>query len=466
MISLLQRCCPGPLRDAVAAATGADRPWWPLLPLGAISLAAISVLAWRDTSWREEPGLFAGAALVMGAVMLIGLWVVRSRRLPMAAIAWILLVGASLNIVGTVLWHSDDVHRYVVEGQQVLAMQNPYLVPPGDPLAQALVPASIGGRVNHPGMTAIYPPASLLVEAGVQALLPGLQGFTVLACAASLAAIGLSLALIVRTGIAPGLILVVAWNPVLAIFASGEAHNDIIMAVLLLIALLLATCGAAKSAIVTLTLAILVKPFAAITLPALLATAGWRRWWLVPVTAAVLYLPFAGAGSGLLASLLAFGGTMHFHGALDPWIRLGAAVVVAPANVELAVRIVLMLALAGGLTWLWLRRGSAPLPTLAVRMLGVLLLCLPTLHPWYFIAVVVLLPFARSWALAVWTASAGLYWLHGVRILDLGTWAETPWVTALAHLPAVFLMLYEVFGPQREPREPGRIPRIGRCIHA
>jgi hypothetical protein len=238
------------------------------------------------------------------------------------------------------------------------------------------------------------------------------------------------------------------------------------MAVLLLTALLLATCGKAMASIVTVTLAILVKPFAAIALPALLAAAGWRRWWLVPVTAAVIYLPFAGAGTGLIASLLTFGSTMHFHGALDPWIRWGATLVVAPANVELAVRIVLILALASGLTWLWLRRGSAPLPTLAVRMLGVLLLCLPTLHPWYFIAVVVLLPFARTWALAVWTASAGIYWLHGVQILAIGDWIETPWVTALAHLPAVTLMLVEVFGPLREPCEPGRLPIIGRYIHA
>jgi uncharacterized protein YhhL (DUF1145 family) len=117
----------------------------------------------------------------------------------------------------------------------------------------------------------------------------------------------------------------------------------------------------------------------------------------------------------------------------------------------------------GGLVWVWLRRGSLSVPTLAVRILCVLLLCLPTLHPWYFMPLVVLLPFARSWAVAVWTASVGVYWLHGLQILALGTWIETLWVTALAHLPAVFLVLIEAFGPIREPAQP--LP-IGRSFHA
>ncbi len=454
------------LRNAVEGDTGEDRPWWMLVPLGLSSIAAIAVMVARATSWREEPGLFATAALLMGAVFLAGLWVVRSRRIPMAAMAWILAVGVALNVIGTGLQHSDDVYRYVVEGQQILALQNPYQIPPGNPAAKALVPAETSKRVNHPEMTAIYPPVSLLVEAGVQAVLPGLRGFTLLACVASLLAIGLVLALIVRLGVQPGLILAVAWNPVLPIFASGEAHNDIVMAVLLLIALLVATAGRTSTAVVTATLAILVKPFAAIALPVLLATTGWRRWWLVPVTALVIYLPFTSAGAGLVSSLLTFGGSMHFHGALDPWIRIGLSWIVPVPQVEVAVRLVLLLGLASGLTWLWLRCGSAPLPTLTVRMLGVLLLCLPTLHPWYFIAVVVLLPFARSWALAVWTASAGVYWLHGVQILASGDWIETPWVTALAHLPAVGLMLVEVCGPLRKAHEPGRLPLLEGFIHA
>ncbi len=440
------------------------RPWWPLIPLGLASLGALGVMVSRSGSWRDEPWLFAGCALLMGAVFLLGLALVRSRSIPRSGVVWILTVGVLLNLLSTGLWHSDDVHRYVIESRQILAGQNPYAVPPAAPEARALVSPAVYDQINHPEMTAIYPPVSLIAEAGVQAVLPGLSGFTVAACATSLLAIALALLLMRRHGLPSALILAVAWNPVLPLFASGEAHNDILMAVLLLAALLLATHGRMAAAVVTATLAALVKPFAALALPALLAHTGWRRWWLVPLTAVLVYLPFASAGSGLFASMLAFGGSMHFHGALDPWIRLALTGVVPPEQLESAVRLVLLAMLSGGLAWLWLRRGSAPLPTLTVRLLGLFLLCLPTLHPWYFIGIVVLLPFARSWALPLWTACAGIYWLHGVRILAIGDWAETPWVTALAHLPVVALMLWEAFGPLREPREPGQLPWQGRSI--
>ena len=49
--------------------------------------------------------------LLMGVVFLAGLWVVRSRRIPMAAMAWILTLGVALNLIGAGLRQSDDIHR-------------------------------------------------------------------------------------------------------------------------------------------------------------------------------------------------------------------------------------------------------------------------------------------------------------------------------------------------------------------
>jgi hypothetical protein len=439
---------------------------WALIPLGVLVLGILTVLVSRAESWRQEPLLFAGGMLGMGAIYLLGLAVVRSQTVSLGMLAWILAVGAGLQLIGMGLWHSDDVLRYVVEGHQILAGQNPYAIAPHHPAAQALVPTDISAGVNHPWMTAIYPPVCLLVEAGVQALLPGVIGFTVAAAFGSLACIVLALALMMRQGLAPGLILAVAWNPVLPFFAGGEAHNDILLAGLVLLSMLLAMERRPAATWFTIGLAILAKPFAIVLLPAWWFVLGWKRSWVLPLTIVVCYLPFLDAGRGLVTSLLTFGGAMHFHGALDPWIRLLLATLVTGPLVEPLVRVALLMTLALGVGWLWLRRGGAPLPTLCVRLLAVLMLCLPTLHPWYFMAIVVLLPFARSWALAVWTGMAGVYWLHGLEMAQVGHWTETPWVTALAHLPAVGLMAYEVFGPWREQQEPGRLWWLKDCRHA
>ncbi len=432
---------------------GSTTRWWPLVPLGLIGTLTVSGMAAQPGSWRDDPWWFATLALLLGASYLLALRVVRARPQPRAALGWILVVGVVMQVIGTGLWHSDDVNRYLVEGRQLLVGQNPYAIAPADPAARALVSPAIAAGVNHPTMTAIYPPLALWTHAAIAGIAPTPAAITVAACTTTIVVLLLVLALLVRHGLPPALILATAWNPVLPLFASGEAHHDIVMAMLVLVALLLAAHGRATAAIIAGTAAVLIKPFALPLLP-LLLTGRWRWWWLIPVIVVLAYLPFLDAGRGVVTSLFAFGGSMQFHGALEPLVRVVVASAVPPTLVSAVVRVVLGLLLILGWWWLWRRRAGAPLPTLAVRAFGVLLLCLPTLHPWYFIVVVALLPFARTWALPVWTALAGVYWLHGVGMLPTGTWSETPLVTALAHLPAVGLMAWEAFGPRREPAEP------------
>ncbi len=453
----------GRIAERIPVEPRGSRDAWALFPLGAVSLAALAILAVRDASWREEPWLFSLAGLVLGSVYAGGLWVVRTRETGRAGVAWILVVGIALEILATGLWHSDDVNRYVVEGRQILAGQNPYAVPPADLAARALVPEGIARRVNHPEMTAIYPPLALASHAGVAALSPTPAAFTHAAWIATVAGLLLVLALLERESLYPAHILAAAWNPVLPLFAVGEAHNDVFMAVVLAAALLLLAHDRRRLSIVAATAACLLKPFAVAALPVVLSADRWRRWWLVPILAAAAFAPFVLAGPGIFESLVAFGGDMHFHGALEPLVREAARASLPETLVEPAVRAALAALLVAGLAWLWIRRGGAPAPTLTVRALAVVLLCSPTLHPWYFIALVFFLPFARTWALPLWTACAPVYWLHGVAIQSTGAWTETRWVTALAHWPAVLLMAWEAFGPAREPREAVRALLLERA---
>lgn len=411
-------------------------PRWLLVPSGLLAVACLALLAADDRSWLEAPLRFALGALGIGAACLAGLAVARSQPLGRGWLAWILAVGAVLQVVALGLWQSDDVARYVIEGRQILHGQNPYAVPPGAPEAAALADPALLARLNHPHMTAIYPPAALAAHAAVEAVRPGPRGFAAAGLLGALGLIGLALLLLRRHGLPAGLVVAVAWNPVLAIFGAGESHNDLLMALALVGALALLPAAPLR-ALVLASLACLCKPFAVAALPAVLQRSGWRWLWLPPAIAIAAYLPFAGAGSGLVASLGTFGGSMHFHGALDPWIRHALRPLVGWEQLETAVRVALAALLLAGWSAVWLRHRDEPAPRLALRLLAVLLLCLPTLHPWYFLAIVPLLPFATGWWLPLWTALAGIYWLHGIAMQTTGTWTETPWVTALAHLPAL-----------------------------
>ena len=140
---------------------------------------------------------------------------------------------------------------------------------------------------------------------------------------------------------------------------------------------------------------------------------------------------------------------MHFNGALEPLLRWMVRGVVAPKSAQL-VTATLLAVIWLSASWLLIRRSrraGTPIAATVAQLFAVLLVCLPTLHPWYLAPLALLLPLTRTWALAVWTAFAPVYWLHGLGISANVPWAELGWVTALAHAPAALVLLFEVLAP-------------------
>lgn len=419
------------------------RRW--LVLLGVASLLGYAVLAAQPGSWRDRPGLFAGVGLVLGALYLAALAVVRRRPAGRSTLAWIIAVAVAMRVLALGLAPSDDVNRYIVEGVQVRGGENPYLVAPGQSSLLAELPADVRAGVNHREWSAIYPPVTLAFEAAVTSLSVRPMAFKIAVSLAEMAALGLVLLLLAHFGAPSTWLLAAAWNPVGPLFGAGEGHQDFVTAALLVLSLLLAAWGHRRLGLVGTALAALTKPFALVAAPAQ-GRLGERHTWLVPAAVALLaYAPFVAAGSALFRSLGRFGGELHFHGALEPVIRAAVASVV-PAALVRAVTVAVLVGLwgtASALIWRHGRAHGASPAALTARLLAALLLCLPTLHPWYLAPLVVLLPFTGSWALAAWTAMAPIYWLHGLAFQSTGDWTEAPWVTALAHGPALVLLAWE-----------------------
>ncbi|MEO6594578.1 MAG: glycosyltransferase, partial [Planctomycetota bacterium] len=419
------------VREAVLADQCRVRPLWPLVPLGLLAFVAVALLGNTHATWRQQPWWFAGCGLVVGACCVMALRRVSTARASLPSLVWILVVGVALQAVAMGLPLSDDVHRYAVEGAQLLAQQNPYAVAP----AAANLPGVIVAGVNHAEMTSIYPPLMLWVHQGVMAAWPGEPGFRALALAgiAALAVLGLALLVLMRRS--PLLLVAVLWNPALVLFTAGEAHHDVVMAAVLVASLLALQCRLPRTCILLAATAALLKPFAVVALPLLLLATSWRHVWIPVAAALVAYLPFAAAGQGLVASLFTFGGTMQFHGAIEPMLAPIVASLLPGDAVASTVRALLAVAFVIGFVWLCQRSRGEVIASRVARAVALLLLCLPTLHPWYFTLLVALLPFTPSRVLVAWTAAAPVYWLHGVAMADDATWAEWPWATSLAHLP-------------------------------
>lgn len=112
-----------------------------------------------------------------------------------------------------------DVWRYIWEGLIQNAGFNPYLLPPNAPALVALRP-EWWAQMNHPSISAIYPPLAELVFRAMAAISPTLIFFKLVFVAADL---GVAALLWRRFGAGA---LLWAWNPLVLYSFAGGVHYD------------------------------------------------------------------------------------------------------------------------------------------------------------------------------------------------------------------------------------------------
>ncbi len=361
------------------------------LELAALGAALTGVVGWmaRVPSWFHDLGSFQGLYAV--ATLLYAAAVARLGRfatLPRAGLA-VFAVAAACRVLLAPLPPSlsGDLFRYVWEGRVWLAGANPYALAPGAPELAALRDEAVFPFVNHPHLSAIYPP---LAEAGfalVASLSPGVLAFKLWVAAHDLALVGVLLAWSARARGSAAWALVYAWNPLVLVEYAGTGHND--PTAMLGLAIALATCDRrpALSAL-ALSWGALVKLAPLVALPFL-----WPRW---NARARVLCVAFLVPGLAWFAletratysGLAAYWGQWRnnelvFHlaeRALGGFGRARAATLALVAAVAVAC--------------LW--RRLAPHES-SRRVLGTALVTSPVVHPWYAGWFLMLEPHGPSW---------------------------------------------------------------------
>jgi hypothetical protein len=399
-----------------------------LLGIALLSIAGYSFLASLPYSWRDLPVTFAVVGVLLGGLYLLAVGLITSSQHPNGkrpSLLFIITVAVIMRLVCLGLTPSDDLARYAIEGQQILAGENPYSIAPGVSAVAAAMPAIITNPLNHGDWTAIYPPLAITYHTVVGFIAAEPIAYKLAALVCEVLAMWLIVLLLQRQHLPTTLLLLAAWNPIGPLFITGEGHHDIVMVVFLLTALVWTAHGFGRS-IFAMSCAALVKPFAVVALIPLLLQRRWSWWLLPPLIAVLSYLPFATAGLGVVDSLGRFASTMHFHGALEPFIREVWSWMV-PATAVRAYTVITLIALLISAVCLILRASlTVPITTLLIRLFAVLLLCLPTMHPWYFMVVVSLLPFTRSYGLLAWTALAPV---------AVQSWPMCRWVKRLTGAP-------------------------------
>jgi alpha-1,6-mannosyltransferase len=317
---------------------------------------------------------FAPRVVVIGLV-LAAVWHIEFIRLPAGA--------------------DDDIHRYVWDGRLQRLGYNPYLVVPSDPAAKALHTPETRS-LNNPDLPSPYPAGALLFFRAVTSIQESAFALKIAFVVCEFAIVFVLLDVLRCNRQGAHLVLVYAWNPLLAVEVAGNGHVDVVGALLLLVSAAALGRRWRVTAAVGLGLAVAVK-----LLPVVLLPLYWRRVRIRDAALAVavvglLYLPFLDHGRIPIGSLGTYVQTFRFNGPVFEMLDRSA-----PPQFLAGIAV-----LVGFVTAIWLRSAANEWSSDKFAWpMAASLLCAPAVFPWYLLW---LLPFAMSSStllIIVWTVS-------------------------------------------------------------
>ncbi len=444
----------------------------------ALLVAALAGLHFVPPQVAAEAGdgLGVGRAFVPSLVLILvatAAWihvcieVSRGRFRPRFAVALLLAFSLRALVFPLAPAMSDDIYRYVHEGQMVLALQNPYLTAPADVAAEFRDPA-IHPFINNPTIPAAYPPAMQGALAAAAATGLGVYGPKLVFGLLDLGLFALLWLLLVRVGLPPARALIHGLCPLVVFEFAGEGHGDSLAVLATVAAFLCVRMRWAIAAGVALAIATGAKFLPALFLPFVVREVGVgrriRTILAFGLALLAMWLPFAWVSlTGEATPLAWLDGTLRYasewrhndslfallHAPFKAWEDQGA---LGGFEAQRLAKIPLAVFGLGLLLWAYARR--VRLEIVAGAFFLFFLAATPTLHPWYALfplPFLAFMPWGDPWK-----------WPNAVLLVFFGTlfasyhvlpgwledqvWEEQTWVKVLEFLP---LYLGVAFGWRR-----------------
>ena len=344
----------------------------------------------------------------------------------------------SLGVMGRIgfLWFpvSNDVYRYIWEGYIQNQGFNPYQIAPNDPLLTGLIQgdmATIWQQINHKDLSAAYPPLMMLLFRTLSAISPTPILFKIAMMGFDLMTIGALVLIVQWRKIPPAHLIWYVANPFALVYVAGEAHLDIVQAAFLVWGLYFIGSRKPVAGFLALGMAAVSKYFAIVALPFVMTRSN-RHAWPAIFIAGVAFIPFMHDPEAVFRSLFIFGSRMHYNDGLAEILRFLFGTLALP------VLCLILLSLLAGI-YLFVH----DILRSVYLALGVLLLCLPTLHPWYLLLMAPLMVVypSRAWLYLMLATIATLPVL--ATEYHTGVFLENKWLKLIEYLPFYGLLIYD-----------------------
>jgi hypothetical protein len=289
----------------------------------------------------------------------------------------------------------DDIHRYVWDGRLQRLGYNPYIVVPSDPAVKGLHTPETR-NLNNPDLPSPYPAGAQLFFRAVTAIQESTFALKIAFVLCEFAIVFVLLDLLRCTQKPEHLVLVFAWNPLLAVEVAGSGHIDIVGALLLLVSAAALGRRWRATAAVAFGLAVAVKYLPIVLLPLYWKRVRIRDAALAAAVGVLLYVPFFNHGRIPIGSLGTYVQSFRFNGPV-----FAALDHVLPPQLLVALAVLVGLATAT-----WLRSAATKSsPDEFGWPMAVSLLCAPVVFPWYLLWLLPFLMSASTLPIIIWTVS-------------------------------------------------------------
>ncbi|QDU34705.1 hypothetical protein KS4_27790 [Poriferisphaera corsica] len=379
---------------------------------------------------------------------------VRHSPFTTRATFWLILTVAILarltTTIATQPTLSDDIWRYIHDGATLASGQNPYQTAPADITPeQSPSPPEVKNRINHPHLNTIYLPVSQYIFALISLLKPqtwsslGDDTFRLAFVLFDIAIIILMLRYLAKRGSSLWLAALYAWHPLPISEIAGSGHQDVLGILPLLAALILFASLQSPHIKRPLTrlyftgklfaLSLAVKPIALpLFLPILfkLRKQPKRIFLLLFSTTKfllILFLPFLflpGSITGLIQTSKTFTTKWAANASLHPYLALITNNSNTLTNLLIAAILLAVLVVA-------LKR-NLNIFAIALWYIFAALLLSTTVHPWYVLWLLALIPFHFN--LAAWLFTLTITLAYTAHANPQGYIVPTPYLL-LEYLP-------------------------------
>ncbi len=389
------------------------------------------------------------AAMWLGHIALTVLWPGNWSK-KNSALA-VLLLALLVRLLFLPQTPSDDVNRYLWEGKILANGLSPYVYAARTESADAAQPFRTDkdpfwSGINHPEMTAIYPPL-------FQLLMAGLSGVSYTVTAVKLMLIAFDLAIIVMILLILNFLkldlrwsLLYALNSVIITSFAGQAHQDGTMIFFLLSAIFFYLCRNWRLMFIALGLSIQMKYFALLCLPFFIKRENLRHIWLLLLAGLGPFAYFFHTdGAAMFASLTAFGQNFTYNACVPFFLGFLNDNSALTGLISNSMFVILLL-------WgYWrfhpentLNKDNSPVSG-SFFALALFLLFAPTVHYWYVSWIIPFICFRPgfSWLLLTLTISFSLTVFANHSIY--GNWDYPAWAQMLVWVPPLLLIIRDAW---------------------